>query len=216
MPILTFILVIFFFFKESYGKEVCYSVEYYFIDVAEICIDFQEKNKRIYSKIKGETVGFVKLFKDIKYQGFSEANKNFRPKYFYFFQKEKSLKIIHEYVFEKNTVMYKKSKNNKTYRKEIKLTDKNIFEPFTAGYYLFKHIKEDKKGTLKIFFNGKIQLVRFDIKKSERKILLKPNVDIEGIIKPAGEWEMLFGKDIYPVEIKAKIRIGEIKIRRKN
>ncbi len=202
------------FLYPAFGKEVCYKVEYFFIDVAQVCISYEKDKEKISSKVKAETTGIIKLFRNIKYRGFSITREDFKPEKFYFFQKEKKLNIIHSYEFKDNKVLYQKKVNNKTLKKVIPLKEK-ILEPFSAGLYLFEKVKKQKEGSgiLKIFFNGEIQNIKYKIK--ENKIIIKPDIKIEGIIKPTGNWEIKFNEgEKYPEEMVIRIRIGKVRLKR--
>ncbi|NPA53447.1 MAG: DUF3108 domain-containing protein, partial [Aquificae bacterium] len=220
---MNFIIIFIFFLSLSFKKtlaseeKICYLVEYFFIDVAKVCITYI-KNEKIETKVEANTLGFVNILKNISYFGFSKAKPNFKPEEFYFNQKEKGLRIVHHYEFKENYVKIQKIINEKKFLYYVKIKEKFYLEPFSASLYLFDKVKEkEKKGFLTIFYNGKIYKVPYEVleKKDFLKIKIKPKIEVEGIIKPKGDWYLYIKKDgYYPEYMELKIRIGKIRLRR--
>ncbi len=219
--ILIIVFILLLNFEKTFAKkeEICYLVEYFFLDVAKVCISY-ETEKIIKTDVKAYTIGLVKFFKNISYYGFSKAEKNFKPIEFYFNQKEKNLHIIHHYKFKKNFVKIKKVINKKNFLYYTKIKEKFYLEPFSTSLFLFEKLQIGvKEGSLTIFYNGKIYKVPFKTKKSTKgfQVEIDPRIEVEGIIKPRGKWYLYFKKkDKYPYKMELKIRIGEIKLKRIN
>ncbi len=202
--------------KFSYSSEVCYKVRYLFIEVGKLCIEYKIKNGKIFSYAEAKTTGIVKLLKDIEYKGKSIASLDYKPEKFFFFQKERNLKIIHQYIFNKNEVLYKKIKNKKEEIKKINIGKKEFFDAFTAGLYIFKE-KSPQEKKIKVFFNGKLQDVKYRITKTDKDKIIRitAKVNVEGLIKPTGEWKVYIRNgNLYPYKMEIKIRIGEVEIYR--
>ena len=197
-------------------KEVCYLVEYMFIDVAKVCISYS-LDKEITTNIKAGTIGIVKFFKNIEYKGFSKAYSSFKPKEFYFHQKERELDIKHHYIFKKNRVKILKKINEKLIRYYSYIKEDFYLEPFSSSLYLFNRRNGKKAGFLPVFYNGKIYKIPYKIKKRKNKteILINPKIEVEGIIRPRGKWVLFFKeKEIFPYKMELKIAIGKITLKR--
>ncbi len=212
------IVVLFFFTSLCLGSEkICYIAEYLFFDVAKVCIKYKVDKNTLYTKIDASTEGVVRLFKNIRYTGYSLAKKekeSIKCYLFVFEQIEKNLNIKYEYLFKENLIVTKKIKNGVKSINKFNIKLNHVLDPFSASYILFnKDLKE-----IFIFFEGKINRipVKVFIEKDKKIMLLDVrDVRAEGILKPTGKWVLIFKKeDKYPEEIIAKIRIGKIKLKR--
>jgi hypothetical protein len=197
-------------------EKICYLVEYMFIDVAKVCISYSS-NKNIKTDVKANTVGIVKFFKNIKYKGYSIVNPSFKPKEFYFHQKEKELDIKHHYIFKKNRVKVLKTINKKLIKYYSYIKEDFYLEPFSSSLYLFMKKNKKNTGFLPVFYNGKIYKIPYKIKKRKNKteILIDPKIEVEGIIRPRGNWILFFkDKEKFPYRMELKIAIGKITLKR--
>ncbi|WP_456399584.1 DUF3108 domain-containing protein [Persephonella sp.] len=221
------LLMIFFFFSfqksESSSDKICYKTSYYFINVAETCIEYIYNGDNLETHIRSETIGLVKIFKDIVYEGFAVADlKTLKPKVFYFLQKEGDVVIEHMYKFHGNFVDF-----NKTFKendREIKKVSKKIeidnpLDPFTAHLKLLREVEFLDKGELNVFFNGKVYSLPFRTLSLEPVFMIevKPRYDIEGYLKPTGRWILWINPDSKKIEkMLIKIKIGKVKLYREN
>ena len=203
------VIIIFLLFIQISNAKICFDVEYFFIKIAEVCIKYEKDKDKLKTYVEASTVGIVKLFKDISYKGYAISDKNFQPKEFYLYQKERQLLVIYRYNFNKNQILSEKIKNSSKTQKIIKINDKNFFDPFTASYLILNELINEK---IKIFFEDQIYEVKILKKKVENKKIIKidpSKIKAEGIIKPTGKWKIIYDNGKLK-DIKVRIRIGEL------
>ncbi len=203
------VIIIFLLFFQISNAKICFDVEYFFINIAEVCIKYEKDKNELKTYVEASTVGIVKLFKDISYKGYAISDNNFRPKEFYLHQKEKKLLVIYKYKFDKNKIFSEKIKNNIKTKKIVNITDKNFFDPFTASYLILNELINKK---IKIFFEDKVYELKILNKKFKNKKIIEidpSKIKAEGIIKPTGKWRIIYDKGKLK-EIKIRNRIGEL------
>ena len=220
--LLIFLLISGISFASELQKD-CYKISYLFFNVARSCISYEITNKEIKTSVKAYTVGFLKLLKDIKYEGSSLSDRNFNSKKFYFYKKEKSYIEIHNYIFDKNWVYFRKvmikGANGKTIKDKVK--NKNFMDPLTATLYYYQQITDGKPIQKRIFFNGKSYFVPYvkrkllEIKKNKViYVEIDPTkINVGGILQPTGVWKLWIDAKkprLYKAEI--KIKVGTVKI----
>ncbi len=206
------IIIFLLFFQISFGK-ICFTAKYLFLDVAKVCLEYKKENNKFKTYMEASTIGLVRLFKDIKYEGHSICNQNFKPKEFHLYQKEKNLTVVYHYIFLPNRIYTEKTKNNKKEVKIIKIKNKNFFDPFTASYLILYELVKNK---IRIFFEGEIYDLKISKKTNGRIKIIEINpkdIKAEGIIKPTGKWRIIY-KDRELKEIRVRIKIGEIRLER--
>ena len=206
------VIIIFLLFFQISNAKICFNVDYFFINIAEVCIKYEKDKDKFKTYVEASTVGIVKLFKDIGYKGYAISDKNFQPKEFYLYQKERQLLVIYRYNFNKNQILSEKIKNSSKTQKIIKINDKNFFDPFTASYLILNELINEK---IKIFFEDQIYEVKILKKKVENKKIIEidpSKIKAEGIIKPTGKWKIIYEKGRLK-EIQVRIRIGKIVLR---
>ena len=221
-------LMVFLVFVSAFSKEIhfssCYKGYYFFIPVIKNCISYDEIDGRGRFTTHVNTIGFLKLFKDIKYVGLSISKKDISKKFF-FSQKEKDFSVEYWYEFLEGKILTKKTvKKNGKIKRITKVVDnkENYLDPFTASVVMFKSLKNKNQGFLKIFFNGKKYKIPYRISSQERLRLngkyyscyvieIKPKIKGEGLIKTKGKWIVWAEKTTgFPVKVKAVFDKGII------
>ncbi|WP_029519765.1 DUF3108 domain-containing protein [Persephonella sp. IF05-L8] len=220
--LLIFLLTLGVVFAKELQKD-CYQISYLFFNVARSCISYETTDKNIKTAVSAYTVGFLKLLKDIKYEGKAISDIRFNSEKFYFFKKEKSFIEIHDYFFDKNWIYFKKviikGANEKVIKKKIE--NKNFTDPLTATLYYYKQILNNKPIEKRIFFNGKDYYVPYEKRKklqinNKEVIYVEINptkINIGGILQPTGIWKLWIDARkprLYKAEI--KIKVGTVKI----
>ncbi|WP_457642542.1 DUF3108 domain-containing protein [Persephonella sp.] len=218
---MKYVFILLFVVSFCYGYErnikICYNTDYFFLTVAKTCIEYRIDNDKIRTYVISKSVGIARLFKNVRYEGYAVADrKSLKPIRFYFLQKEKNLKIVHNYVFSEDHVEFSKivekdGKLKKRISKKIKIND--CCDPFTASLKLLESIKMKDKGKLKVFFNGKVYNIPFKVTSVSKlfKVEIKPEYDIEGYLKPSGRWIAWINPRENTIDkIMVRIRVGKI------
>ncbi|NPA58267.1 MAG: hypothetical protein GXN94_03115 [Aquificae bacterium] len=192
------LLIFLLFIGGAYGSTIktCYRIEYLFFDVAKVCVQYTFEENEIKSFVDAKTVGVVGALKGIHYKGYAVATKDFKSKEFYFYRKEKNNVEIHHYIFTDKWVNFSKISVEKNKQKHTgkKIKNEGFIDPFTAGLYYVKMIKENKPIERRIFFNGKAYYVPYQNRKLDGKYLyaeINPsNIKVGGLLQPVGVWKI--------------------------
>ncbi|WP_457638571.1 DUF3108 domain-containing protein [Persephonella sp.] len=208
-------------------KTDCYTVSYYFLEVAELCISYSYSNNSIKTEVTAETKGILKLFKNIRYTGGAVADRNFNTKRFFLYRKEYGTVEIHRYLFYSQWVEIVKKiiKGAQEIVEKKKVKNKGYTDPLTGSLYYYRHISENKPVKKRIFFNGKGYLIpyknRKEVSTENGKVVyveIDPSeMDVGGLIQPTGTWKLWIEprrKILLKAQLKIKAGVLKIKLKK--
>ncbi len=215
-------------FSKGFMYRACYKGYFFFIPVIKNCIEYTENEKTGFFKTDVETVGILKIFKNVHYTGIS-VMENQNSKRFEFIQKEKNLKVFYRYIFYKGYVKTEKRKKEgkKVFiDKKVVPLDSKYQDVFTASVQMFKSLKKTKKGKIFVFYDNKTYSIPYKREKEEiikigrkkysvYRVILKPRIKGEGLIKTKGNWILWIDKHTgFPVKVKAVFDKGIMYLKR--
>lgn len=208
----------------------CYRVEILFFKVGESCISFQEENDIVSVKSFMRTVNIGSLAKRVEDKGEGIIKKgSLKPMLFKFYQEEGKFKRYQEYKYIDDKIHVRETKyvglSDKIEKDEKKVYLYNNFgDPYAVAMYLFENIDKNKSGTLRLFYDDKYYHVPFSIQKEENisiddirydtyKVIVKPNIQGKGLLKPKGDWILWIDKKSrLPVKMSVSFIIGSVNV----
>ncbi len=229
MKILMLILILMLTVQSSFGKSFkgCYKGYYLFFPIVKNCLYYEEKQNFIEFYTTVDTLGVMKMLKNLHYEGTSLILKETKtPIFFNFLQNEKDLKVVQTYFFKNNHIIFYKKRNFKG-KEFIILNDivqNGYLDPFFSSLILYNSIPKVKKGNMFIFYDGKKYKIPFKLIKEEKikvnskkydtyLVEIEPNIKSEGILKTKGKWFIWIDKEMkFPVKIKASFVVGTINL----
>ncbi len=206
--------------------ETCYRVYFWFFPVAESCVDYTLKGRELRIRSWAKTIVVGRLVKRVNSWG--EATLvSLKPKSFSLFQREGSFIRDHIYLFLERGIDYRIVR----YKKEGKRVKEGFFEssvylfdPFSTSFLVYIDTPDYRGGTINMFYDAKVQNVRyrtvgeesvevFGNRYSTWKVLLIPEVETKGILKPKGKWFVWVDKETnIPVKLSIKFTIGSAEV----
>ena len=210
------------------GKELtaCYEVYFSFIPVAESCVIYSEEGNRFRVKAWAKTKTVARIVKPVNSWGRSELV-NMKVRGFTLFQREGSYVRYHSYTFESKGIRYRivrYKKEGDTVKEGFFTTSSYLLDPFSATLLIYIDTPNFRGGALPVFYDAKIQSIKYrtlgeeDIEvfgKKYRtwKVLLVPEFDTKGLLRPKGEWHLWVDKDTsVPVKLDVGFSIGRVKV----
>ncbi|WP_457601343.1 DUF3108 domain-containing protein [Hydrogenivirga sp.] len=218
----AFLLLLFPLLLYSKELETCYRVYFWFLPVAESCVDYVLNGKELRIRSWAKTIVIGKLVKRVNSWG--EATLvNLKPKSFSLFQREGSFVRDHVYLFLKRGVDYRIVR----YKREGEEVKEGFFEssvflfdPFSTSFLVYLDTPNYRGGTVNVFYDAKIQNVHyrtvgeetvevFDKRYSTWKVLLIPEIETKGLLRPRGKWFVWVDKSTnIPVKLSIKFTLG--------
>jgi len=218
------------FFSTSFGGylEACYRIYIIFIPVAESCVKYKNKENELTISSWVKTVVIGKLIRNVHNWGTAEIV-NLKPVYFELFQREGDFERDHHYHFKKNGVEYSiiKFKGDEE-REEITRgfyrSSVFLYDPFTASLLVYLKTPSRKLDYIQVFYDEKLQNIRYrtigeedieidGLRYSTWKVVLIPEIDTKGTLKPIGNWYLWIDKlTLLPVMLQIKFNIGSAKV----
>ncbi|MDQ7082907.1 MAG: DUF3108 domain-containing protein [Aquificota bacterium] len=206
--------------------ETCYRVYFWFLPVAESCVEYSKKGKTVRIRSWAKTVVVGRLVKRVNSWG--EATLiDLRPSTFSLYQREGSYIRDHIYIFEKRGISYRIVRYKRD-KKEVKEgfyeSSVYLFDPFSTSFMVYIDTPNYRGGFIKVFYDGKEQSVRYRTMGEEKvevlgrvyrtwKVVLLPDIETKGLLKPRGEWHIWVDKDTnIPVKLRVKFTIGSADI----
>ncbi|EDP75898.1 DUF3108 domain-containing protein [Hydrogenivirga sp. 128-5-R1-1] len=220
MKFLLFILFPFLVFSKE--LETCYRVYFWFFPVAESCVDYTLKGEELKIRSWAKTVVVGRLVKRVNSWG--EATlQALKPKKFALFQREGSFIRDHLYDFLKRGVRYRivrHKREEKKVKEGFLESSVYLFDPFSTSFLVYIDTPNYKGGTINVFYDAKIQNVHYRTLSEDKveisgktystwKVLLVPEIETKGILKPKGKWFVWVDKETnIPVKLSIKFTIG--------
>ncbi|GAB4442332.1 MAG: hypothetical protein OHK0040_13410 [bacterium] len=215
---------------QAINASACYRVEVFFFKVGESCIEFREKDDKIAVKSFMRTVNIGSLAKRVDDKGEALIDKKtLKPIFFKFYQEEGNFKRYQEYQFSGEKVFVRETKYQGLTDK-IERDEKKVYaasdhsDPYTAALYLFENITESSKGIIKLFYDDKFYNVPYTRLKEDKifidgirydtfKVLIKPNIQGKGLLRPKGDWTLWIDKQSkMPVKMNVGFIIGSVNV----
>ena len=206
--------------------ETCYRVYFWFFPVADSCVEYSQKGRTVRIRSWAKTVVVGRLVKRVNSWG--EATLiNLKPSTFSLYQREGSYIRDHIYIFEDQGISYRIVRYKRD-REEVKEgfyeSSVYLFDPFSTSFMVYIDTPNYGGGFIKVFYDGKEQSVRYRTVGEEKvkvygkvyrtwKVLLHPDIETKGLLKPKGEWYIWVDKETnIPVKLKVKFTIGGVDI----
>lgn len=206
--------------------ETCYRVYFWFFPVAESCVLYTKEGKEVRIKSWARTIVVGRLVKPVNSWGMATMSE-LKAKSFALYQREGSYVRDHLYLFgdrgiEYEIVRYKKE--GKEVKKGFFESSVYLFDPFSTSLLVYLDTPNFKGGTIPVFYDGKVQRVDYKTVGEERvevngkvydtwKVVLVPNIETKGMLKPRGRWYVWVDKETnIPVMLKVSFTIGSARI----
>ena len=207
--------------------EACYRIYIIFVPVAESCVKYKNKKNELTISSWVKTVVIGKLFRRVHNWGTAQLV-NLKPVYFELFQREGDFERDHHYHFRENGVEYSiiKFKGDEE-REEITQgfykSSVFLYDPFSASLIVYLSTPTMKEEYIQIFYDEKLQNIRYrtlrdesieidGVRYSTWKVVLIPEIDTKGTLKPIGNWYIWVDKlTLIPVLLEVKFNIGSAK-----
>ncbi|NPA42067.1 MAG: DUF3108 domain-containing protein [Aquificae bacterium] len=211
-------------FSLAFSKELetCYKIYFWFFPVAKSCVYYTVKEDKLKIKSWAKTVVMGSLVKRVNSWGEATLT-NLKPKSFSLFQREGDYVRDHFYYFRDNGISYRIVRYKRG-KEEIKegffKVNSTLFDPFSATFFVYLDTPNYKGGVIEVFYDGKVQRIKYKTVGEEEievlgkefdtwKVLLIPQFDVKGVLKPKGNWYVWVDKDTnIPVKLKIRFTIG--------
>ncbi len=212
----------------SGSLETCYRVFVLFLPVAESCVAYKQEGEKLTISSWVKTIVIGKIVHRVHNWGKSELE-GFKPVYFELFQREGEYERDHYYHFNRKGVDYSIILfNDDEEREEIKrgFYESSVFlyDPFSASLALYLDTPNTRGGYIQLFYDEKIQNISYrttgeevikvnGIEYSTWKVVLIPEIETKGTLKPRGKWLIWIDRvSLIPVRFEIKFNIGSAKV----
>ncbi|RLJ70653.1 uncharacterized protein DUF3108 [Hydrogenivirga caldilitoris] len=206
--------------------ETCYRIYFWFLPVAQSCVEYSLKGEELRIRSWAKTIVVGKLVKRVNNWGEAELL-SLKPKSFSLYQREGSFIRDHTYSFMKRGIAYRivRYKEEGVDVKEgFYESSVYLFDPFSTSLLVYLDTPNYRGDRIYVFYDEKVQSVYyktvgeevvevFDKTYPTWKVLLVPEVDTKGILKPKGEWFVWIDKETnIPVKLSVKFTIGSAQV----
>ena len=206
--------------------ETCYKVYFWFFPVAESCVEYSLNGKKLRIKSWAKTIVVGRLVKRVNSWGESTLE-GLKPVSFALFQREGSFIRDHIYFFKRHGIDYKIVRHKRG-KEEVKEgffeSSVYLFDPFSTSLLIYIDTPNYEGSTINVFYDEKIQNVRYrtvgegtiEVLGKDYptwKVLLVPEIDTKGMLKPRGKWFAWIDKNTnIPVKLRVSFTIGSAEV----
>jgi hypothetical protein len=202
--------------------ETCYRIYFWFLPVAKSCVNYSIQGDTLRIKSWAKTIVIGRLVKRVNSWG-EAVLVDLKPRSFLLFQREGTFIRDHTYLFEERGIRYRivryKGKEEKV-KEGFFESSVYLFDPFSTSLLVYIDTPNFEGGTVNMFYDEKIQNVYYrtigeeditlsGVRYSTWKVLLIPEIETKGILKPKGKWLVWVDKETnVPVKLKIGFTIG--------